>query len=578
MRSIHRRVILVGAATVATCTLHAQLHMFEGDTTPSWAATIAQYQELADRHPRTAKLTEIGRDDDGSRIHLFIISDVGTFKPREVREQDRNVLFILNGIHPGEPDGVNASLMLAQGLLESDQLMGLLATTTVAIVPIYNVSGARQRSASTRVDQNGPVVCGFRGNARDLDLNRDMVKMDSRNAMALVQALRSWDPDVFIDTHVSDGADHRYLMELLTTQKDKLDPDVSAFMTRTLVPELYAWMERKKVLMCPYFELRRQVPDSGLVGFLDGPRYTTGYTALFNTIGIMAESHMRKPFADRVNATYQLLLATLAVLDQHGRELRDARQRAEARTRSIQRRPVRWTLDTTVVQKEEFLGYRSEMRRSAVSGLPRLFYDGSRPVDLTVDRYDHYVPALVIDRPKAYLVPQAWREVMQRLALNGVEMERLNNDTSFVAEMYRIGEMRTTSSPYEGHYLHSDVEVGVERDTVQAHAGDMLVPMGHATDRYVMEVLEPQSDDGLFAWGFFDSILQQKEWFNDYSFEEKAAELLAADPELAEALERKREADPGFAADGWAHLAFVFRRSPYMEPNYRRYPIARLLP
>ncbi|MBK7268774.1 MAG: hypothetical protein IPI07_04460 [Flavobacteriales bacterium] len=574
------RKVQGGAFAIACslwCTIAAaQAWTFQGDTTPTWEQVIARYRDLDERH-RGAKLFEIGKDDGGSPIHLFVISDGGVFGPDSLKARGKRVLFINNGIHPGEPDGIDASLLLAQALLESDQLMGLTVNTVVCIVPVYNVSGALVRDTTFRVDQNGPRVHGQRANARNLDLNRDLVKVDSRNTQTLLQVLRRWDPDIFIDTHVSNGADHQYVMELLTTHPAKLDPEVAAYLDGTLVPGLYKWMDRKKIAMCPYFETVDRTPEQGLVAFFDTPRYTTGYTALFNTIGLMAESHMLKPYADRVNATFQLMLGTLVVMDEHGQELKEIRDRAKTRTTQLKELPLRWTLDTTKVERLPFKGYRAEQRPSAVTGLSRLYYDRTRPVDLEVPWMDSYTPGTTRTKPKAYLIPQAWREVSQRLALNGITFQRVERDTVLEVEVYRIGAMNTVREPFEGHYLHRDVAVHAERMTITARAGDLLVPMDRATDRFVMAVLEPEAPDSYFAWGFFDSVLQQKEWFSDYVFEDVATHLLAKDPALKAELEAKRAADPEFAKDALAQLAFVFERSPYMEPGYRRYPVCRVV-
>ncbi len=556
--------------------VRAQRPVSIGEGTPSWEEVIARYRHLAEGS-RSARLQEIGRDDGGQPIHLFVISDGGPFSPDSVRARGRNVLFILNGIHPGEPDGIDASLLLAQELLENDRLMGLTATTTVCIVPIYNVGGALQRDTIFRVEQNGPAVLGQRSTLRNLDLNRDLVKADARNTQALVQALHRWDPDVFIDTHVSDGADHRYVMELLTTRREKLDAGVARFMDGVLLPGLYAWMERKDVPMCPYFELRGSEPSDGLVAFFDGPRYTTGFTALFNTVGIMAESHMLKSYADRVNATYQLLLGALSVLDGHGAELRRARADAARATAAATGFPLAWRLDTARVQRLAWKGYAVVREPSRVSGLPRLRYDRTRPVDATVPWYDAYAPGPVRTKPAAYLLPQAWREVAQRLAMAGVALERIARDTLLRAEVHRIDDLRMACEPYEGRHLHRDIRLRTNAEVVQARAGDLLVAMGTRHDRFVMEVLEPDAPDSYFAWGFFDAILQQKEWFTDYIFEDVAAALLERDAMLRADLEARRAADAEFAADATAQLVFVLRRSPYLEPSYRRYPVVRVV-
>jgi len=560
---------------VISINLHAQWE-FKGTTTFTWEEVIEHYTAL-DLPYGGAKLLEIGLDDDGSPIHLFVLADGSGFTPDSIRAAGKNILWITNAIHPGEPDGVDASLLLAQALLDSDQYMGLLANTAVCIVPVYNVSGAKNRSGTSRANQNGPEEYGFRGNARNLDLNRDLIKTDSRNARSMIAAMNYWDPDVYFETHVSNGADHQYVMELLTTQVDKQDAKLNAFTQKVLVPRLYDWMENRKIPMCPYFETEGSTPDEGLIGFVDGPRYSTGHAALRQRIGILSETHMLKPYEDRVNATFQLQLATLAAMNEHPLELKEARAKAKTNVATGTSFGFNWALDTTQRTTMEWKGYVVEKVKSEVTGLERIKYDRARPQTSNVPWLDRAKPTLQLDKPKAYLVPQAWREGIERLKLDGVPMSQATVESRDSAEVYRITRFETVASPYEGHYLHHSIETQVTNEEITIQPGDWIIPMGSATDRLVMEVLEPRCADSYFAWGFFDSILQQKEWFSDYVFEDIAAELLSKDPALKAALEAERARDPAFAKDAWAQLYFVYQRSPYFEPGYRRYPVARLI-
>lgn len=550
--------------------------VFVGRESTSWEEAIARYDELARMHSG-AELFTIGNDDDGSPIHLFVISDGGPFDPPGIRATGRNILWITNGIHPGEPDGIDASLLLAQALLEDDHLMGLTVHTAVCIVPVYNVWGARQRSRPSRPEQNGPPVHGIRANARNLDLNRDFVKMDAMNTRALVGALQQWDPDIYFETHVSDGADHQYVMELLMTQKDKLDPNLSTFMTGVLEPALYQWMDRKGMAMCPYFEPLNETPEEGLAAFNDPPRYSTGFNALFDRIGILSESHMLKSYADRVNATYQLMLGTLAALDMNADLLRTARAEAKRATREASGFGSNHSLDTTRMEMIPWKGYEAAHQPSAVGGQQMLVYRHERPTNTTVPWYDHYSSSLHIAKPFAYLIPQAWKDVIGRLTHCGVQVTTLEKDTTFIVDVRRIEDHKTGTTPFEGHYVHRNVRCSIARDTVEAFKGDALVPMGRWTDRFVMSVLDPEAEDSYFAWGFFDPILQRKEWFTPYAFEPIATDLLARDAALRSALEERRRGDPAFASDAWAQLLFIFDRSPWAEQGYLRYPVMRVV-
>lgn len=569
------RIVLVLLTSLLFLSLNGQW-AFRGDSTVTWEQAIARYREL-DRQHSGAQLFEIGEDDDGSPLHLFVISDGSGFTPDSIRAAGKSILWITNGIHPGEPDGIDASLLLAQALLESDQYMGLLVNTAVCIVPVYNVSGAKQRSATSRANQNGPAEYGFRGNARNLDLNRDFMKMDARNTWSLVEALGIMDPDVYFETHVSNGADHQYTMELLNTQKDKLNGGLSAFMTGTLIPELHAWMERRGILMGPYFEARGEVPEDGLYGFHDSPRYSSGFNALFDRIAILSESHMLKPYAERVNATFQLMLATLAAMDRHSVELLRLRSEAKRFTSTMAEMGMNWRLDEAAWTTLPWKGYAARREQSLVTGLQRIRYDHDTPTEADVPWNDTYRATIVKPKPKAYVLPAAWSEVVARLKANGVAMHRLTRDTLLRVEQDSIADFGTVRAPYEGHYLHHGIGIVTRKVGLVVPAGSWLIPMGLPTDRHVMAALEPEGEDSFFAWGFFDSVLQQKEWFSDYVFEDLAAELLRTDPALKRALEERRASDPAFAADAFAQLYFIYQRSPWFEPGFRKHPVLRLM-
>lgn len=156
-------------------------------------------------------------------------------------------------------------------------------------------------------------------------------------------------------------------------------------------------------------------------------------------------------------------------------------------------------------------------------------------------------------------------------------MRLLAKDTVLLAEQDSIGDFSTVPMAYEGHSLHKNIEATRQLKKVPVHAGDVLIPMGRTTDRYVIEALESRAEDGFFAWNFFDAILQQKEWFDGYVFEDLAARLLAHDPGLKVAFEEKRASDPMFAKDADAQLAWLYRRSPWMESTWRKHPVLRVV-
>lgn len=548
---------------------------YKYNQTPTYAEVIDFFRQ-ADSASPFMQIQQGGITDAGIPLHVLVIDADAEFDAAKARSRGKNILFINNGIHPGEPDGIDACIQWIQELSRSADLRTLLGNMVVCIIPVYNIDGALNRNSTSRVNQDGPESFGFRGNARNYDLNRDFMKADSRNAIAFTRLFRKWDPDVFIDTHVSNGADYPYVMTLIPTQHNKLTPPLGSYLKDTMLPALYFGMDQSGFPMCPYVNEINRIPDNGIMGFLDRPRYSTGYTALYNTIGFMPETHMLKPYPRRVESTLAFIKVVHAYVQKNGTAIFTERSKAKNATRELKSLVLDWELDTMRTEHFLFNGYAAKYKISAVSGLERLYYDRNEPFSKEIIFMDQFTPSLTIDAPAAYAVPQAWDKVIENLEANGVQMETLQEDTTMQVQAYYITGMQTTLQPYEGHYYHSEVSVRSEPQSITLFKGDRIIYLNQDANQYLMYALEPQSPDGFFAWGLFDAILMQKEWFSDYVFEDLAAEILIEDPALRAQLEAKKSADTEFAADASAQLQFVYEHSPYKERSHMRYPIYRI--
>ncbi|UOG76973.1 M14 family metallopeptidase [Hymenobacter tibetensis] len=546
-----------------------------GNTTATYAECVAYYKKLDAAYPEIM-MREVGPTDSGQPLYEVVVALDGKFEPTATATRTRPVVLIQNGIHPGEPEGIDASMALVRDYVQKKELRRQLENVTLVVIPLYNVDGALNRNTTTRVNQNGPESYGFRGNARNLDLNRDYVKQDSRNARSFADLFRRWQPDIFVDTHTSNGADYQYKMTLIATQKDKLAPALSAYLTQRLLPALNSGMDKRKSPLTPYVDFEGRTPDArGLVGFLETPRYSTGYTTLFNTIGFVTETHMLKAYTPRVQATYDFLDVLVRFVHTDAAALTQARTQATQKLSEQTSFPLAWKLDTTAADQVSFRGYTGKTKTSEVSGQPRLYYDQKAPFTRQIQYYNTFRPTVTVSRPQAYLIPQAWGEVLDRLRAAGVPLQRLTRDTTLTAEVYYIEDYKTSPRPYEGHYLHNSVTVRSTQQALPYHRGDYVARLDNATARFLIETLEPQATDSYFAWGFFDSILQQKEHFSDYVFEDVAADLLRRDPALRAQLDKQKQQDPALAKSSAAQLEWVYRHSKYYEPTHLRYPVAR---
>ncbi len=546
-----------------------------GNQTATYAECIAWYQKLDKKYPEI-KMREYGKTDVGKPLHLVIISPEKVFEPDKIRKQNKGILFIQNGIHPGEPEGIDASMMLARDLVQKPEWREHLKNLVVIITPVYNVDGMLNRNSGTRANQEGPESYGFRGNARNLDLNRDYIKTESGNAKAFQEIFQEWQPDIFVETHTSNGADYQHVMTLIATQKDKLSPGLSNYMQTEMLPELYRNMETAKFPMIPYVNSKGETPETGIVGFLESPRYSTGYAALFNTIGFMPETHMLKPFPQRVASTYELLTHYIKITNRDAAKIIKLRQEAFAKDLQQTQFPVTWALEETKSEQLPFLGYESANKKSEVSGADRLYYDRSKPFSKKIDFFNSYKPAVSVTKPEAYIIPQAWPEIIERLKRNGIELQQLKSDQILPVESYIITGYESLPRPFEGHYLHYNVKVKTQNQQWQYFEGDYIAFTDQKNIRYLIETLEPQASDSFFAWNFFDSILGQKEYFSDYIFEDTAAGLLKKDPELKAALAKAIEADPELKKNPRKQLEFIYQRSDNYENTHLRYPVVRV--
>ena len=546
--------------------------------TTDWAACIAFYEALAWQFPQVLRFFQIGVSDNGIPIHAGVISADGVLDLESIRARGRPVFFNNNGIHPGEPEGIDACMALVRDFCTQPARLAALGETVFLFIPIYNVDGCLKRQNTSRVNQQGPEQFGFRANGRNLDLNRDFIKCDSLAAQAFNRFFTAWSPDVMVDTHTSNGADYQYTMTLINTQTDKLGEALGSFLRDTMLPAIYADMDRRGWSTCPYVNPVKTTPDDGIEDFLEVPRFSTGYAALHHTIGFMPETHMLKPFGDRYAAMRALVESVLAFTVVHGAVIQALRRAAREQAMGQSQWPVRWKPDYSRPSTFSFKGYAAVYRSSVLGDYQRLAYDRSQPWEKDIAWFNRCQVDVAVDAPRSYLIPQAWREVIERLEWNGVQLERLVEDRAVSALAYRIESVASRPGPYEGHMFHDEVAVSSKAVTVHARAGDVLVHLNQPNARYAVETLEPQAHDSFFRWGFFNSILEKKEAFSDYVFEDTALEMLEQEPLLREAFDRWKTQNPDKLSDQQAVLSFIFAQGQrYAETEWRTYPVLRVL-
>lgn len=542
--------------------------------TTTWSDCIAWYEALARDYPGVLRFGTIGTSDAGLPIHAGVVSADGVFGREQIKASGRPVFFNNNGIHPGEPEGVDGCMALVRDFCTQPARLAALGETVFIFIPLYNVDGSINRANTSRVNQDGPEQFGFRGNSRHLDLNRDFVKCDTLTAQVFNKFFTAWDPDVMVDTHTSNGADYSYTMTLIHTQPDKLGGELGGFLRDTMLPALYADMAQRGWPTCPYVNPVKDSPDHGIADFLETARFSTGYAALHHTIGFMPETHMLKPFQDRYESMRALVESALDFTVQNAAQIQVLRRAAKAAGRARAEWPIHWVMDEANPGSFRFKGYEAKYKPSVLGGYTRLHYDRNSPWERDIAWYNRFNADITVPAPTAYVIPQAWREAVERLQLNGVQLERVDADRMQEVDYYHIASVASRPNAYEGHLFHDDVQLEKRRAQVLLRAGDYIVPLDQDAARYVIETLEPLAHDSFFRWGFFNSVLEKKEAYSDYVFEDEAEQLLRDEPELASKFTEWKSANPGLLSNQEAVLDFIFAHcTKYREPEWRRYPV-----
>jgi hypothetical protein len=538
---------------------------------PPYDETVAWLRRLCDAAPELALLS-IGTSDEGRAIWMVAASKEGAATPEAFAANGRPTLLVHAGIHSGEIDGKDAGMMLLRDMTVSARRTELLEGANLLFVPILNVDGHERSSRFGRINQRGPVEMGWRTNRRNLNLNRDYTKLDTPGVRAIVGVLNEWDPELYLDVHVTDGIDYQYDVTYGFVGPHGYSPTSATWMRDVLVPHCDAALSVMGHVPGPLiFAIDNTDLARGIVDWTGSARFSNCYGDLRHTPTVLVENHSLKPYDQRVLGTYVLLEATLRLLAEEAGPLRAAI--AQDRARRADELPTRWRPSDP--ETMEFLGVAYELVDSEISGGRRVNWLG-RPetVELPVLRIDQ--PAATVARPAAYWIPPTCAEVIERLTWHGVELERLDEPRTVRVERLRFVDVELGQAAYEGRVT---VTAGVETETQERTwpVGSVRVSTDQPLGDLAVLLLEPAYPDSFFQWGFFLGCLQRTEYVEGYVMEPLAERMLAADPELKAAFEARLKSDAEFAADPGARLQWFYRRTPYYDAEHELYPVAREL-
>jgi hypothetical protein len=563
--------------------------------TPEYAETMTYLKLVQAAVPGQVRIEPFGRSGEGRELNIVIVSRDGVFDPAALHAAKRPIVLVQNSIHAGEMDGKDACLALLRDMVISKTKAALLERAVFVFIPMYNVDGHERRGHYNRINQDGPVEMGWRGNGTNLNLNRDYLKADAPETRAFMAMFHRWLPDFFVDDHVTDGADYQYDVTFTIDDGPNVPSGTAKWVDEVVTPALEKYVDAHGHLASPtYINLvNDNDPVEGLGFNEDPPRFSTGYMILEGRPGMLVELHMLKDYKTRVTGNYEILAGLMELINRDADKVIALNAAADKDAEGLGAHPlanvkyplaVGWSGQTTPFL---YRGYAYKRTLSEVSGGVRVEYS-HEPWNVSLPFQTGFKVTTETTVPAAYIIPVQWIKAIDVLAAHQVEMERTTAAWTGDVETYRCGGMTWQDPPFEGRHPTFNGEAFknpgkfgscvLVRERMSFPAGSAVVRLNQRLSKVAMEWLEPTAPDSAVQWGVFDSMFEQKEYGEAYVLEELAREMMAKDPKLKAEFEKKVASDPVFAGSPYARLEFFYERSPWYAANrVGLYPVGRLL-
>ncbi|MGI8670567.1 MAG: M14 family metallopeptidase [Aridibacter sp.] len=548
--------------------------------TPRYEETISFSKKL-DAASDLIVYKTFGKSSEGRDLPLLIASTDKTFTPESARKSKKAIILIQAAIHSGESDGKDAGFALLRDIAITKTRLDLLDNAIILFIPIYNVDGHELFSKYNRINQNGPEEMGFRANSANQNLNRDYIKADTPETVNWLKLWNEWNPDFFIDCHVTDGADFQYNITYEFAHHAEISEYLKKWMDEHFEKNVVLKVESEGNLLTHYLQfIDSGDPAKGIVTFIATPKFATGYTPLQNRNGLLIETHSVKPYKSRVRGTYNVLRYTIEEIGKNKESLFEANKKADAETVESGETydpKAEFPLSQKIgnaSQPFEFKGLEIKFKDSEISGTKQVYY-GTKPVNLTIPQFDSAVIEKSAAPPLYYIIPPQWIEVIQRLDYHGIKYKRLKEAKEFEVESYKFDEPKWANAPFEGHITLSFKSIPIKEKRIFPK-NSLIVPLAQKNAKVAIHWLEPDSPDSAMYWGFFNAIFEQKEYSESYIMEDIATEMLANDENLRKEFVEKLK-DEKFAKNPQARLRFLYERSPYYDKRIGIYPVGRIL-
>ncbi|MCW3172329.1 M14 family metallopeptidase [Shewanella subflava] len=537
-------------------------------TSPDYTQTMQWLDKLVNSSAKLQKVS-LGKSPQGRDIWMIIASKEGAGSAQQLSKNNKATVLVQAGIHSGEIDGKDAGMMLLRDMAFGTK-QSLLDNVNFLFIPILSVDAHERSTEYNRVNQRGPVNMGWRTTATNLNLNRDYAKADAPEMQHLIKAINQWQPDLYIDVHVTDGIDYQYDVTFGYNVKQGYSPSIFQWLEKTYRPQVESALTANDHIPAKLIFANDNTDMSQGVSYWNpSPRYSNGYGDARHLPTILIENHSLKPFKQRVLGTYVMLEQTLKTVANH----------ADTLTAAIKQDQQGLSPQITLTWQNEpqpnwdFKGIDYRIEKSDISGADVVRWNGQPKLYADLPVIGNTKAGIQVQRPQAYYIPAQWTAVIDKLTLHGIEITTLNKPLNIRAEQYRFTEPQFAEADYESRQTVTAKQNASVIDA-SVPAGTVKVSTAQPLGDLAILLLEPQAEDSLFYWGFFNTIFTRTEYIEDYAVEPLAVKMLAENPSLKAEFELALQ-DKHFAKDSKARLRWFYERSPYYDAQYQVYPVLR---
>ena len=541
-----------------------------GVSSPNYADTMAFVDRLVAANPTQFKSKTIGYSNSKRAIKMLIASEQGFFDAGQMANSTKPTVLIQAGIHAGEIDGKDAMFMLLRDIATGKR-RDILKKVNILFIPILNVDGHERSSAFNRINQRGPVKMGFRTNANNLNLNRDFTKLDTPEVKSVLAVINDYNPNLYIDVHVTDGADYQYDVTYgYNPVFASESPAISDALNRYFKPVIDQTLTEQGHIPGPLvFVMDKQEFKSGLAGWVATPRFSNGWGDLRSLPTILVENHSLKPYKQRVLGTYVFIDGAIEALAAHKDKLANAVKKEQ------QFVPKQLIVKRGYAEQADYIKFKGIAYSKSVNALSNqqeVSYLGKKQDYDKLPIFWQKEVQHTVEVPKSFFIPPVYTDIIEKLALHGVSINKLSGANTQPLKMAKVSQYSFDNAPFEGRF-----RVSARFDYVPATNVDLdgwfEVSTQQKAGELAVHLLHPEAPDSFFAWGEFNTIFQRTEYMENYALIPFAEKMLSDDPKLAEAFNKKLKQDKAFATNSEARLNWLYEHSPFYDQAYLKYPI-----